>query len=106
MAGTTLRFPDQLKAEAQAYADTLGVSLNALCAIALRDYLDARKPEAVKPRDSVALPAKASSPSPRKVEAKLTPAQGPTAVQVPRVAANQPCPCGSGQKYKRCHGKP
>lgn len=24
---------------------------------------------------------------------------------VPRVGVNQPCPCGSGQKYKRCHGK-
>ena len=51
-SSTTLRFPDPLKAEATAYADALGVSLNALCAIALRDYLDARKP---KP---AALPAK------------------------------------------------
>ncbi len=23
-----------------------------------------------------------------------------------KVGPNQPCPCGSGQKYKRCHGKP
>jgi hypothetical protein len=23
-----------------------------------------------------------------------------------RVAANSPCPCGSGKKYKRCHGTP
>ncbi|HEX3243783.1 MAG TPA: SEC-C metal-binding domain-containing protein, partial [Chloroflexota bacterium] len=22
-----------------------------------------------------------------------------------RVGRNDPCPCGSGQKYKRCHGK-
>ena len=22
-----------------------------------------------------------------------------------KVARNAPCPCGSGQKYKRCHGK-
>ncbi|MEM4282250.1 MAG: SEC-C metal-binding domain-containing protein [Candidatus Woesearchaeota archaeon] len=21
------------------------------------------------------------------------------------IARNQPCPCGSGKKYKRCHGK-
>lgn len=27
---------------------------------------------------------------------------GPTAV--PKVGRNQPCPCGSGKKYKRCHG--
>jgi preprotein translocase subunit SecA len=24
---------------------------------------------------------------------------------VPRVGRNEPCPCGSGQKYKHCHGK-
>ena len=26
-------------------------------------------------------------------------------VQVPRVGRNEPCPCGSGKKYKQCHGK-
>ncbi len=25
--------------------------------------------------------------------------------EVPRVGRNDPCPCGSGQKYKNCHGK-
>jgi len=25
--------------------------------------------------------------------------------QVPRVGRNDPCPCGSGQRYKNCHGK-
>ena len=25
---------------------------------------------------------------------------------VPVVGRNKPCPCGSGKKYKRCHGKP
>ncbi len=24
----------------------------------------------------------------------------------PKVGRNDPCPCGSGQKYKRCHGRP
>jgi preprotein translocase subunit SecA len=24
---------------------------------------------------------------------------------VPRVGRNEPCPCGSGKKYKNCHGK-
>jgi preprotein translocase subunit SecA len=23
----------------------------------------------------------------------------------PRVGRNEPCPCGSGKKYKQCHGK-
>ncbi|MGV8713164.1 MAG: SEC-C metal-binding domain-containing protein, partial [Nitrosomonas sp.] len=22
-----------------------------------------------------------------------------------KVGRNQPCPCGSGKKYKQCHGK-
>jgi len=25
--------------------------------------------------------------------------------QWPRVGRNDPCPCGSGKKYKHCHGK-
>ena len=33
-------------------------------------------------------------------------AQGETPAQsVPKVGRNDPCPCGSGRKYKRCHGK-
>ena len=27
------------------------------------------------------------------------------AVAVPQVGRNDPCPCGSGKKYKHCHGK-
>lgn len=23
----------------------------------------------------------------------------------PKVGRNEPCPCGSGKKYKHCHGK-
>jgi preprotein translocase subunit SecA len=29
----------------------------------------------------------------------------PLAGAVPRVGRNEPCPCGSGKKYKHCHGK-
>jgi preprotein translocase subunit SecA len=29
----------------------------------------------------------------------------PPAVPVPRVGRNDPCPCGSGKKFKHCHGK-
>jgi len=24
---------------------------------------------------------------------------------LPKVGRNDPCPCGSGKKYKHCHGK-
>ena len=30
---------------------------------------------------------------------------GSAAQAVPRVGRNDPCPCGSGKKYKHCHGK-
>jgi len=28
----------------------------------------------------------------------------PTSNPYPKAGRNQPCPCGSGKKYKRCHG--
>jgi preprotein translocase subunit SecA len=31
--------------------------------------------------------------------------QVPGIAEVPRVGRNDPCPCGSGKKYKHCHGK-
>jgi hypothetical protein len=40
---TTLRLPPALQAEAAAYASSLGISAAALIAVALREYLDARK---------------------------------------------------------------
>jgi preprotein translocase subunit SecA len=27
------------------------------------------------------------------------------AAAVPKVGRNDPCPCGSGKKYKQCHGR-
>lgn len=32
-------------------------------------------------------------------------AAGAAAAAMPRVGRNDPCPCGSGKKYKQCHGK-
>ena len=29
----------------------------------------------------------------------------PGAANIPRVGRNDPCPCGSGKKYKQCHGR-
>jgi preprotein translocase subunit SecA len=26
-------------------------------------------------------------------------------LNVPKVGRNEPCPCGSGKKYKHCHGR-
>ncbi|MDP7743907.1 MAG: SEC-C metal-binding domain-containing protein, partial [Lentisphaeria bacterium] len=32
-------------------------------------------------------------------------ARQPTVRSTPKVGRNEPCPCGSGKKYKRCHGR-
>jgi hypothetical protein len=29
---------------------------------------------------------------------------GPVVRETPKVGRNEPCPCGSGKKYKKCHG--
>lgn len=109
---TAIRFPEALKAEAKAYADALGISVNALCAMALRDYLDARK----HPQRAPAPPSPAPVESPQS-EPAPTVGRGRSAApeqqavstkeerSIPRVGVNQPCPCGSGRKYKHCHGK-
>ncbi|MCE3273833.1 MAG: secA [Ramlibacter sp.] len=42
------------------------------------------------------------------VDPSTTPGQQPgvaLAGEVPRVGRNDPCPCGSGKKYKNCHGQ-
>jgi preprotein translocase subunit SecA len=39
------------------------------------------------------------------VDASTRRGASPAQVAVPRVGRNDPCPCGSGQKYKNCHGK-
>ena len=38
-------------------------------------------------------------------QAETTPDPLTFAAQVPAVGRNEPCPCGSGKKYKHCHGQ-
>lgn len=56
MKQTTLRIPDGLHSEVSTYAESIGVSVNQLALIALKDYLLARSaaPQAV--RDSAPPP--------------------------------------------------
>ncbi len=44
---------------------------------------------------------------PRVVDGEFMPPESapPSKPEFPRVGRNEPCPCGSGKKYKRCHGK-
>ena len=47
------------------------------------------------------------SPTPRVPAPALSSSMGPVGratAAVPEVGRNDPCPCGSGRKYKKCHG--
>jgi preprotein translocase subunit SecA len=50
-------------------------------------------PEAAPPPDLEQLRREAAAPS-----------QRPTVRQEPKIGRNDLCPCGSGQKFKKCHG--
>jgi uncharacterized protein YecA (UPF0149 family) len=87
--------------------DGLGLSLNGLCAVALRDYLDARKklPELIPAAPEQARPGVSVKAEPGLSSCAGTQAQGLSGSVRETVEREAPCPCGSGQKWKRCHGK-
>jgi len=51
--------------------------------------------------------AAADAAAPRRLEAVEPPPAKPATVvrEYPKVGRNDPCPCGSGKKYKQCHGQ-
>jgi len=60
----------------------------------------ARPPMGLPPPPSAFKDARAGAPI------GSTPAPtGPIRRDVPKVGRNDPCPCGSGKKYKKCHGE-
>ena len=92
-----LRMPAAAREEAALLAEAQGLSLNAYL---LRAVLNANQywgPKLVRQQQERQQTAAVLRRPPG------TKADTPT---VPKVGQNQPCPCGSGQKYKRCHGKP
>jgi hypothetical protein len=128
MAGPNVRLVDGLKAEAAAYAAGLGISLNALVAVAVREYLDSKtrphgsqsaqgdpreakgrpEPPANTPPDLVSPAPALPASMPRAARPRLsTPAASTVATsgapRVAKVGRNDPCPCGSGRKAKACH---
>ena len=67
---TTIRLSDALRTRASAYAEGMGLSLNALIAVALAEYLNAQPampdhpatPRPVPPATPPAAPVKAAAP--------------------------------------------
>jgi preprotein translocase subunit SecA len=49
-------------------------------------------------------PTPASSMPAPAVNSSMGPVGGRATAAVPEVGRNDPCPCGSGRKYKKCHG--
>ena len=84
----TLRLPSQLAEQATVVADQQGLTMNAFVVQAVRNWVSYQGK-----RMGPALPS----------SLVLAPSRTATVL---KVGSNQPCPCGSGQKYKRCHGKP
>lgn len=50
-------------------------------------------------------PGSGSMEAARKASANQAPQPRQPMVAAPKVGRNDPCPCGSGKKYKNCHGK-
>ena len=112
MATTTLRLPEPLKAEADALAVALGISLNALMAVALRDYIDVRATRrSGLPLPSPPTPFAAASSSQVSYPGLGKPDTSDRGQpkQPARFVGTNPkhrCPCGSGKAYGKCHGRP
>jgi hypothetical protein len=115
----TARLPKGLKAEAENYAHSVGISLNALLAVALRDYLDARQPSAgpilpaaVTPmgRPATVGPAATADVSAPDLVHVIPNRSEPTEAELyalrmrPPLGARGLCGCGSGKRWNQCHG--
>lgn len=95
MTRLTLRLPADLSAELTAQAQAYGVSLNAWLILAARNWVAYKRRE--------------FGPAPAPLPPTATPAPAGAVGGVkswPKVGRNDPCPCGSGRKWKVCHGKP
>lgn len=103
--GPNVRLLGDLKAEASAYADGLGISLNALVAVAVREYLDARR-SGHRSAAPPALPSalieerRASAPAPETPQPVTL--VRPLSGHPDGVPPNDPCKCRSGRKAKNC----
>jgi preprotein translocase subunit SecA len=49
-------------------------------------------------------PEQAPQQQSRRPQPRSLPPQPPARPEGPKIGRNDPCPCGSGQKFKKCHG--
>src|SRR5690606_32014849 len=101
-----LRIPEELLHMASSQAARMGISANAYVLMAIRNFIPFQEQQLQ--RQAAAL-SRASRPTADSgtfdAMPKIRGARPMVEAPVPKVGANQACPCGSGEKYKRCHGR-
>lgn len=92
----SLRLDPRLRRYLDVIADQRQLSFNSLVASTLAQYFrfDPRRAGRGGGGDSEEVVARESPPAPPANVAGI----------VAKVGRNAPCPCGSGRKYKHCHG--
>lgn len=106
-----LRMPESLIEEARIEAAALHVSLNTYILQAVANYTPYTRSFRER-RDKRGSDGAGAGPAITRPQAPGAPStHGATATGgagrvVPKVGKQQPCPCGSGQRYGRCHGRP
>jgi preprotein translocase subunit SecA len=73
-------------------------------AAAARD-LDKAQAAARRAMEQLAQAGFTPSSASQEAEKAVAKAKGASVSKYPKVGANDPCPCGSGKRYKKCHGK-
>ncbi|MFL6648701.1 MAG: SEC-C metal-binding domain-containing protein, partial [Sulfurifustaceae bacterium] len=97
------------------FSDMLARIKQEVVTLLARLQIEAEAPQSFTPPPRVPqelhfLHPSASSPAPSEngevaEEAEVAVAPRPVVRKQPKVGRNQPCPCGSGKKYKHCHGR-
>lgn len=95
-----LRIPPDLHQQAAGMAQAMGISLNAFTVLALRNWTQyqARGLGQTQARTTARRPASTAT------KPIASPPTKPASWG--KIGRNEPCPCGSGRKYKLCHGGP
>jgi preprotein translocase subunit SecA len=96
-----VKSPEQIEREEEARRARLNRALQLQHAEAA-SFGSAPSPEQMPPQAPVAGGRPGSSQAPLPMPAAQQ-SQRPVRV-APKVGRNQPCPCGSGKKFKNCHG--
>lgn len=95
-----LRLPVQLREDAANVAAAMSQSLNGFIVEAVKSAVEYHAQRLVRRHQQSRREFFDVSEPPAQSQVQREVAS------VPKVGANHPCPCGSGQKYKRCHGRP